>query len=386
MKRALLLLLMVCLCLPLGGCAGLYAETREVEELLVIQTLGLDPAEEGVSLSLASGAGVRAAGSPSRLHGTAPSITAAIERIRSGANEEELFCSHISHVLLGEETARRGVEDLLDYICRSPELRISVPLYVVNGGTAEEAVLTVGDDSYGICDALDSVNGDVKLRGDGHIFSAADLAYGLAHNGSALVCAVECLPSAEKKLAVAGSEAAEAEPEGPRTVAAAGYAVLRDGKLCAFIDRDTAIGVGFLIGDVGPCELLVQDQAGRPVTLSLSRGSCEVTPRWSEEGALTGLAVSVTAFASVAERSGDAAYEDELAARLEAALSERIGTVLQLSRELGADFLGLGSKVELKAPGRFRALEQPFSALLPGLSLELSVSGQIGHTNDVQDG
>lgn len=410
MKRLLAFLLVLALLPTLSGCAGIYANTREVEQLLVIQTMGLDTAEEGVGLSLASGAGIHAAGSPVRLHGAAGSITAAIEQIRNNSNEEDLFCAHIGHVLIGEDAAKAGVDDALSYICRSPDLRISVPVYIAKGGTAEEAVMTVGDSSYGICDALDAVNGDVKLRGDGHIFSAADIVCALERHGSALICAVERVPSAEKKLTSSSDQSqsnggrspmssgqqqqeqssSQDEPKELYTVAAAGYAVIKDGRLCTYLDREQAVGVGFLIGDVGLSELSVTDRDGNPVTLTIDEGSSQIRPVWGEDGSLEGLDVSVNVGASVSETRGTAAfsdgsYEDLLVARLETALSERIASVLQLSKSLGADFMGLGSQVELADPVRYRALDTPFAELLPQLSVQVSVSGKLTHTHDIRD-
>jgi len=386
MKRTLLSLTLALFLLPaLSGCAGLYANVREVEQLLVIQTMGLDGGEGGVRLSLASGAGIKAAGSPTRLHASAPTVSAAIEQIRSRANEDDLFCAHVGHVLIGEGAAESGVDAFLSYICRSRDLRLSVPLYLVRGGSAEEAVLGVGDESYGICDALDAADADVRLRGDGRLTSAAEIVSSLARCGSALICAVEYRPSAEE----ARSGGAAAGPV--MTVAPAGYGVLKGDRLCGGIDREQAVGVGLLLNDTGPCELLVRDREGRPVTLTLERGGSELRPLWSDAGALEGLEISVWAVASAAElgvsgQGGDSAWEDDLTARLEAELARRVGSVLQLSRELGADFLDLGGRVERADPRRFAALEPSFGDLLPDLRLRLSVSGRLAHTGDIRGG
>lgn len=399
MKKLLLLTCLLCL-LALGGCTGIYANTREVEDLLVIQTMGLDDDAAGVRLTLASGAGAGADSTPLRLEGRGPSITAAIERVRSLANEEDLFCSHISHVLVGESAARRGIERELAYICRAPELRLSVPVYVLRGADAADAVLGTGNGRYGICDALDSVNGDVKLRGDGHLTTAADIARDLARQGSALICTVEFVPSAEKETpsdggaqeALRRDEETKSPPESGEqlmTVAAAGYGVLKDGRLCAFISREQAVAVGLLLGETGPCELLVTGRDGRETTLSLERGSAELRPVWAEDGALTRLDVDVRAEAAVAETDGSVGLAavpetEELRALLESALSERLAAVLQLSKQQRADFLGLESRLEAADPARFRALEQPFPELLSALPIRLSVSARLAHSNDLE--
>lgn len=392
MKKLLGCLCLLALVLPLGGCTGIYANTREVEDLLVIRTMGLDDDPAGVRLTLASGAS--ADGAPLRLEGRGPSVTAAMESIRSRANEEDLFCSHIGHVLIGEASARQGLDRALAYLCRAPELRLSVPVYVLRGGAAGDAVLGTGDERYGICDALDSVDGDVKLRGDGSLTTAADVARDLARRGSALICAVEALPSAEKGAATEETQEdtqADAQPtlapgegpapEAPTTVAAAGYGVLKDGRLCAYLSREQAVAVGLLLGETGPCELLVAGADDAPVTLTLEGGGAVFRPVWAEDGSLERLEIDVRVRAAVAEGAAEA---DALGVQLERALSERMASVLRVAKREQADFLGLGERFELADPLRFRALETPFAKLLSGLPIRLSVSAKVVHSNDLE--
>jgi len=348
--------------------------------MLVIQTLGLDRSRRGVRLSLASTASGRELQSPTRMQGEGPSITAAIENIRSGSNETELFCAHISHVLIGEEAAEGGIGELLNYICRSPELRISVPVYIVRGTTAGECVLTVGDERHGVCDALDAVDGDIRQRGDGHSTSAAEIAQALSRRGSALVCAVRCLPSAERPMD-------DTEEQELKTVAADGYAVLDGDTLAAFIDRENAVGVGLLTGAAGQCELPVKDRNGQTLTLTLTDGRCRLRPLWGEDGALSGLDVDVHATGILSE-SGEGSgedYEQSLTALFEQELSARIGAVLKLERQLGVDFLGLAEQVSRAEPGRFDAMAEPFEDALQNLSFQVSVSGQLTHMSDLRE-
>ena len=52
---------------------------------------------------------------------------------------------------------------------------------------------------------------------------------------------------------------------------------------------------------------------------------------------------------------------------------------------LMADFLGLAGQVERKSPENYRLMSQRFSELLPGLELQITVSGQLSHTNDMKE-
>ena len=410
MKRGLSLLIIICMLLSLSGCSGIYSNFRELERLLVIQTMGIDYAEEGVGISLASGAKSDGS-SPVRLFSPGVSITSAIAHILSYSQEQELFLSHTSHVVLGEEAAKNGINGYLSYICRSPNLRTDIPLYIVKGGTAQEAVMQVGDGSKGISEVLEAVRANVDERGDSKAFSASDLLRDLERNGSGLVCAIECSPSiqeggtkqeggsgsssgtdsAESPDSTGGSGSGEEKQEKQAlTAAAVGYGVIRGDRLCAYIDKEQAIGVGLLLNIVGISNIVVKDRYTTPVTLELDQGSSVIKPVWAEDGSLEMLDIQIKAAANIAEiggggHFGEPDYEDYLTAQLETAVSERVSSVIQLSKTLQADFLGLGNIVEMDDAEKYRALGGDFASLLPGLTVRISVSGQIKHTNDIRD-
>ena len=410
MKRGLSLLIIICMLLSLSGCSGIYSNFRELERLLVIQTMGIDFAEEGVGISLASGAKSDGS-SPVRLFSTGVSVTSAVAHILSYSQEQELFLSHTSHVVLGEEAAKNGINGYLSYICRSPNLRTDIPLYIVKGGTAQEAVMQVGDGSKGISEVLEAVRANVDERGDSKAFSASDLLRDLERNGSGLVCAIECSPSIQeggtKQEGGSGSSSGTDSAESPDstggsgggeekqekqalTAAAVGYGVIRGDRLCAYIDKEQAIGVGLLLNIVGISNIVVKDRYATPVTLELDQGSSVIKPVWAEDGSLEMLDIQIKAAANIAEIGGgghfsEPDYEDYLTAQLETAVSERVSSVIQLSKTLQADFLGLGNIVEMDDAEKYRALGGDFASLLPGLTVRISVSGQIKHTNDIRD-
>ena len=407
MKRGLSLLIIIRMLLSLSGCSGIYSNFRELERLLVIQTMGIDYAEEGVGISLASGAKSDGS-SPVRLFSPGVSITSAIAHILSYSQEQELFLSHTSHVVLGEEAAKNGINGYLSYICRSPNLRTDIPLYIVKGGTAQEAVMQVGEGSKGISEVLEAVRANVDERGDSKAFSASELLRNLERNGSGLICAIECSPSIQeggtKQEGDSGSSAGTGGMESPDkagasdgggekqalTAAAVGYGVIRGDKLCAYLDKEQAIGVGLLLNIVGISDIVVTDRYATPVTLELDQGSSVIKPVWAEDGSLEMLDIQIKAAANIAEiggggHFGEPDYEDYLTAQLETAVSERVSAVIQLSKSLQADFLGLGSIVEMDDAEKFRALGGDFASLLPGLPVRISVSGQIKHTNDIRD-
>ena len=98
MKKTLLFLFLLLLAPLLIGCGALYAQRREVEQLQVMETLGLDPALGGVVLSLASSSGV-GEGKALCYSAAGASCSDAMDRLRSRSLEELLFCGHLQHIL-----------------------------------------------------------------------------------------------------------------------------------------------------------------------------------------------------------------------------------------------------------------------------------------------
>lgn len=412
MKKLLSLFFIICMLPLLGGCGSIRSNYREVEQILAIQTMGVDYLADGVRLTLAAPSTARSEDSPVYLTGSGESVSTAIQRIRNYSSEEDLFCAHVNHAVLGEDAAKQGVGLFFSYLCRSPDMRIDTPLYVVRDCSAEELISGVIDGGTGICEVLQAVKTNAEDRGDSTIFTAAEAMGSLYRYGSALLCALDYCPSDETEGsspsgggdsgpssppgegggASGGGGGASGSPKGPpMTAAVDGYAVLKDGRLCAYVSREDSVGANLLLDLPGISELVVRDREGEAVTLELTEGSSSFTPLWGDDGTLEGIHIVTDVTASLleapAEETGTdrSEYEDYITARLESAVLQRLRSVLGLSQKLDADFLGLAGRVELADPVQYRNMGRTFPELLPELELRVSVRGRLSHTNNLKD-
>lgn len=422
MKRFLSLLIIMCALPALSGCSSIYSNYREIQQLMVVQTMGIDREKGGVQVSMAAAAEA-SGGGPRRMSAQGSTITAAIDRAYKLSYEEEIFFSHVNHLLVGEAAAEEGLDAFLDYVSQSPTMRIDIPLYIVRGSTANQAVMEVGDSSKGISEVMQTVHESFASPSNSRVFTVADTINSLLRYGSALVCAVECVPSSESVnpgkaeseqqssgQSVQGGEGQSAQQgeeqkpqaeegqngqdktqgENPLMAVPAGYAVIRDGKLCKFIEPEEAAAVGLLTGSLPITDITVTDRNGKDASLELNQGSAEITPVWGGKGQLKGLNIQAQVSASVLEtdnwqQGSSNEYINHLTAQLESAVSQRLSSLLRTSMKLKADFLGLAGQVERKSPENYRLMSQRFSELLPGLELQITVSGQLSHTNDMKE-
>ena len=421
MKKALSLLLALAMMPALCGCGSIYSNYQKVENLLVIQTLGIDHTPSGVDITLASASNSARGEGPTILNGRGQSISDALERIRSRSNEQALFFSHIHSVVLGEEAAAAGIEDYLSYICRSPYMRVNMPMFIMKNCSAKEAVEGVGSDCACISDLLKTLEDNLVEGGVERIASAAEILRDDRRFGGTLVCALSLEEASgrssgsdpsggdsssggnssdsegsgsgegeERGSQETGSEQGGSDGKKELTAAVAGYAIIKNGRLCGYVDTDNSIGVGFIKNRVGISDIVVKDIQGRPLTLEISGGGSEIEPLWGDDGRLLGIDVYAHVRAAIVETAAGEAidtpqYADYITSRLEAEVSRRISAVLQQSRELQTDFLGLAGIIEMAAPGKYEAMGESFIDILPELELQITVSGTLSHTNDIKD-
>ena len=363
MKKALLLVLL-CLVPGLTGCGSLHSQRRELAQLRLMESTGLDAAPGGLILSLSS--------APSEeeevlcFSGSGVSLSQAMEQLQSRAGEE-LFCGHLQNILVGERYAQGAPETLLSAVCRSSDLRLDQPVFLVLGATAREAL------ESGSAASLRLLSPDREQAGS--LSTAGGILRDLNRQGSSLIRALRLQPSARE---------GEADPD----LVPAGYGILGAEGLLATLSPEEAMAAELLTRTLSPCPLLLRDRQGRAVTVELQDGSCATRPLFDRKGALTGLSLMIRARATVLEIAGfpsvaEEDYREELTALLEKELTGRVQKLLRRSRELGADFLGLGRRLELAAPWRCRGLGERLGEKLPELALRLRVQAELLHSNDI---
>lgn len=135
MKRLIALLLIPLL---LTGCR----ESKQIDELSFVKMLAIDKSESGLTVT----AGIQIPASKEKENSGSEVISVECETLSEGLNllegatEKKIFFGQINCILLGEEMARSGIIDTVDYLVRSDELRFDIPVIVIKASTAKKLV------------------------------------------------------------------------------------------------------------------------------------------------------------------------------------------------------------------------------------------------------
>ena len=357
MRKLISAALALSVLLAASGCSGgsIYSNYRDIAELLVIQTLGFDLAADGsVRLSAsAEGSSGEDGKKPVRLSAGAASVTEAQEELRHYSGGLRLFFGHTAYIVLGESVLSSSPAQFFDCIERDADLRLCIPVFAASSGSAEELVTGTGNDGYDATTLMHAVTENLRLRGDAHIFTAAEIVSALDTNGAALICAVKAVPDGGETVIV---------PDG--------YTIIYNNRAAGHIPMELARGVSIILNEVGSLPVAVGD-----ATLQIDSSACEITPVF-DGGGLEGICFDINVGASLAEVRGD--LEPEVLTRqFEDTVRGWVEAVLDIQAGCGCDFLHLGSTLELRHPLRLRGAGENFALIAPGLSYTVNVTAAI---------
>ena len=346
-----ILLFVVTLSFAFSACAPV----RPIRELRIVETLGCDLSEGGVSLSIA------AAKPRLRLTQEAASLRLAMDRLRDQAASEALFFAHTRFLLIGQGMAEDDLAPALDLMARSADMRLRTPVFLLRNAGARDAV-QAGDEERDVTKLLSALQEEFSQQGAGAAFSCAETLAALAERGAALAAACRLEED---------------------TLRPAGYGILKDGRCVGWIAPPEAQGVNLLcdLGGHGDVRL-----DGATVTLSDCKAAFQ--PRWNGD-TLTGLEIKLKLRAALSETDG---RRDETAqsarADLEAELAETVQrwceALLRRAQTLGADFLDLAGHVRHDDPSKWSRIAPEWSAILPDLAWTVTVEAALDRTLDLE--
>ena len=362
--------------LLLSGCGkAALPYAREMGDMALLRTMGVDAEEEAGQVRVTVSTGKRAAGlqgesqPPLILSAGGESLSAACLSMQ-GLSDSYVFYGYVDQLLLGEEAALEGVEPVLDYFSRDVELGLGAQVWLVRGGTAQAAIEAGGE--TGVDSRLSTLQTDSEMGAAGITRTAGEVFSSLLEQGCAY------LPA----LRAAGPE----ETEGQTVLLEAGYGVLRDGKLAGYLDGESAKGLELLTGQTAEDIIEVDLPSGRAVA-RITEVSTRCEPVFQGEE-LTGLRLYCRAAAELAEFH-EPMDQGELA-QLREALEEREGLrlrqVMEQLRGWGTDCTALGSQVAQADPARWEKLrgewEERFSTIPYEVSVQVSVSRTYGELKE----
>lgn len=342
--------------LLLTGCSGLPT-SREMGDMALLRTMGVDAVAQGVEVTGSTGPrakGLQAEGEGALvLSAQGESLSAACLAMQS-LSDNYVFFGYVDQLLLGEETAQRGMIPVLDYYARDVELGLGAQLWLVRGETAKKAVESGGE--TGVEGRLSTLQTDGKLGVAAISRTAGEVYADLMELGSAFVPAV--MPGEEENT----------------SLIEAGYGVLKDGRLLGYLEGETARGLEILKGRA-PAEVLTTELEGEQVSARIISAST-VPGLLLRDGVPVGIElnclveVELTEYNRPLEERTRQVYTDLLEKRLLKRMEETL-TKLQFWQ---TDCVGLGIRAAFTRPEVWQRVEDVWPECFSELEREINLN------------
>lgn len=369
MRRFAILLYVLPLALVLNGCgASMESDRHDVERLLLIQTMGIDRVEDRLEMSVSSGLGPEEA--PALVMSTSAfGIEDAIARLQNYSPENQLFYAHVQYLLLGEEAARQELANVIEWVDRSPTLRMDTDLLVVRG-LAKDAVADASGQATDITQRLMSLDRQARSTG-WSIYTLREAAAALAEGDGAMCLAVQTAPSDGTIFT---------DEMRSDAVIPSGYAILRESGLVGFLSPEESLGAELLTGD--PTGLLVT-VAGS--TMEVLDSSADISGTYAGDGSPAGITVRCRLHTGVLEKAPDGdGTPEEMDAALSRAAARWVAGALEQARNTRCDYLGLKKAVLTSA----RAMDRwggDWPDIFPSLPVDIAVEGTVERSYDMAE-
>lgn len=416
-RRYLILLTLLALLLPFA--AGCW-DQDEIEELAIVRTIAVDYLPDrrapyvvtlGVKRPAALGAqdGGGGQGEPTVLYtGVGASIDLAIQQA-SFSISRRVFLAHTELIIVGDEMAREGIQPVLDFVVRSPEVRISAFLLIAKGtayevlSTPERLEGTVSDEILGLIRQANETS-EAEPR---EVFQfLREMATPGQDPHTAVITVQPLLKDIIPELKPEQQAGGEGENGGgggggggggdgggdgggggeqPKTLAIDGMAVFRGDKLAGVLNHIEARGFLWLTGGTTRGLIAVDDPVhpDEVVNLFLARSQTSVTPV-VENGRIS-YRVEIEAEGDIASQASQAELTtSEMLQKLNSAkagaIKVEIEKAMRRLQELETDVVGFGAMLNRKDSKAFRGVADRWPEVFRDITLDIHVKANVRRT------
>ncbi|HBN83404.1 MAG TPA: hypothetical protein DDZ89_06120, partial [Clostridiales bacterium] len=362
-------------------------QRTEINQIELVQLMTIDKCEKTgqIEVSVISKVGKNSGGTGdsdketiNAISGVGHTVFEAVRKLKSHS-DKMIYFSHVEYFIIGEGAAADSFEKYFDVISRDPELRLTPKVYIAKGCMAKDLVFdTVSPEKY-IIDRLKTMGDDEKVLGVTSEVSIIEVMNMLVTPNVATV-----IPALERKE-IHDEKSSTKLPE--YDVVTAGYAMIKNFKLCGYIDSSLSRGHNFIVGKLSSTPISVKDFTGQYVALELISAKTKVKGHFKGKR-LTGVTIETLVYSNVEEQHSSANIFTEesvvdLGDKQAKIIAEEMEKVIELSQEIEIDCIELGKRIRMRYPFKWDDIEKDWGEIYPQLDIKVDVTTNVIRTYEI---
>lgn len=429
MLRSFLTMIMIAASLLTNGCW----DSHEVDTMAIVGSMAIDRGQEGrilVSLevmnaeALARAVGQESPGSVVAawvMSEEGNTISNAISNIQR-RTPRRLFMGQVSTVIFGQNAARDGIGDYLDYFTRHPQLRRSIRVSTCDTGTGllmrpfmnEVPSLTLTGLNITAPDSGRTMEVTInelirRLRAPGiepitmHTAGRKSEGVMIKRQGEQLnqtnkkedrkqpLVSEHNIPGIvppESELLETRAESGTGEYLEALTIVV-GLAAYRNDRLVGFLDGNDARGYLWTTGQIANAVVEIEDTLADPARMTFLVSTCSPSTRMSVVDGEPRARIDVSVTALIREMNRGLVAEElrerrRLERELESWIRREIENSLNIVQSLQSDIYGFGNLLYRSHPDLWRELEDRWNEeVFPNLEVSVNVTVRVDSSGDL---
>lgn len=394
-KKIFLVILFLSLLLFTGnGCW----DRREIDEITFVQSLGVDyvpdtdkfristittrPQGGGQGGGMMGGGGGGAPQPTVLIVSEGKSFAAALQQ-KQVRSTRSLYFDHNEVIILGAEIAQRqGIGEILEYLVRCREFRLT-SWFLITSTTAEEVLSATPEFENSITEEI--IRLTITQSRQASIASGSnlkDFARDLSLPGIDPVAFQLKIIETKPEKNIPGFEAPKEHLKVPQLT---GMSIFSGEYLAGFFEQ--AETTGFLIGtgrSVQPW-IIIPDPKEKAEWVAIEKKRGNVKQKVTVKGKKIQVEIEVSAEGNLQSQTGTIDYADEekieiLQKVTEEAIKEKIKKAISLAQEMQADIFGFGAEISRSSPSKWKKLESNWREIFPTVEVEVTVEFNIRRT------
>ena len=361
MKRVFVCLMAAGILL-LSGCGRGLPQSREMDDMVLMRTMGVDAGEQPGELLVTFSSNRRAKGlqaqeqPPLVLSARSGSIGGACLAVQ-GQSDSYVFYGHVDQLLLGEGLARQsGIVEALEYFSQDESLGLGAQGWLIREGSARDAIRS--GEEKGVDDRLTTLQEDSRMGSAGLTRTVGEVLTDLLEQQCAF------LPG----LQVSGQENG--------TLSEAGYGVLKEGKLVGWLTGEQARGLELARERPG-AELY--EMNGAVVRVDTANLTCVPVVR---NGQVEGLELELRLTARLEEGDKAALNREALEREVARQGERRVKAAVEQLQQWNADCLGLGLMAGASRPGSWKDIWSRWEERFPELEISVRCTAALSNMDE----
>lgn len=340
------LFILIFLVLLQTGCKILFLGRTEIDKIEFIRVIGIDKSSEqegyvrltiATQRILASTSGIGSEKQSSIVVTEGQTIFEAVRNLWNYVDRRP-FLGHVEFALIGEEAAKDGIMDYIDFFCRDPEARLNMKIFLVKGRKAEEIISEATGEHRFIYEQLYGSSENQSGQSITNVVDLVEVMYILDKEYLSLY--IPCLDLRHHtKPSTINNEL---------DIAMNGFALFDGDKLAAHLDAAMGRGLNWVRNNIQSGIVVVESPEGNMVSMEIIDSNTKLKAILSDQK-LT-IHVNVTFTSNIGEIRGneDIFTQDGIAfleKQLQQNVKKEIEDVIRFSQETNLDFLSVGEAV-----------------------------------------